>query len=141
VRGAGDELLEELAADLGETRKSRAAQDRRAAWAARVGGAEAAARKHIERSVEQAAAQRAEIVRAAEAPVSSEPEREIAADDRPDTPLGRGEPVLVLPLNLRGKVARDWPGEGAAEDEVEVDVHGKRIVVTRKQVHRRGGSQ
>lgn len=138
VRAAGEELLDELAEELGETRKARAAQDRRADWAARVGAAEAAARKQIDKQVRGATAAHDEVARAAEAsPVAGEPDDEIAADDEPGTPLEQGDAVLVQPLNLRGRVARDWPAGGDEEAEVEVDVHGKRIIVRRAQVRRR----
>ena len=52
------------------------------------------------------------------------------------SPLGRGDPVVVMPLNLRGRVARDWPQRGDARAAVEVDVHGKRVIVARRQVSR-----
>jgi DNA mismatch repair protein MutS2 len=141
VRRAGEELLEELARELGETRKSRAAQDRRAAWAAKVGAAEAEARRQIDGRVRAATKAHDELVRAArdvpESPVADEPEEEMVAADDPDSALERGEPVLVMPLRLRGKVARDWPGGDDADSEVEVDVQGKRLIVERRQVHRR----
>ena len=139
VRGAGEEMLEELMRELGETRKSRAAQDRRAAWAARVGAAEAAARGQLDGKVAEVAASLAEVEKAAAPPVFVEPADEIMMDDDPESALGRGDPVVVMPLNLRGRVARDWPQRGDARATVEVDVHGKRIIVARRQVSRRAG--
>jgi len=140
VRAAGEQLLDELTLELGERRKSRAAQDRRAGWAAKVGAAEAAAREQLGRSVEGAAAAIAAASEAAgPAPATIDPADEIVADDDPTTPLSRGEPVVVMPLNLRGQVARDWPGGGDEGGEVEVDVHGKRLIVGRRQVSRRRG--
>lgn len=140
VRTAGEEMLEELTGELGETRKSRGAQDRRAAWAAKVGAAEAAARGQLDRKVADAAESLAEVKQAAAPPpVAVGSADEIIVDDDPESPLGRGDPVVVMPLNLRGRVARDWPEEGDAGAAVEVDVHGKRIIVERRQVSRRAG--
>lgn len=140
VRRAGEELLEELSRELGETRKSRAAQDRRAAWAAKVGQAEAAAREQIGGRVQEATAVHERVTAAADiSPVSSSPESETIDDDDPSSPLERGDPVLVRPLNLRGRVARDWPVDGDEEAEVEVDVQGKRLIVERRKVRRRTG--
>lgn len=140
VRGAGEEMLEELMRELGETRKSRSAQDRRAAWAAKVGVAGAAARRQLDGKVAEVAESLAEVNKAAAPPpVVVEPADEIIMDDDPESPLRRGEPVIVMPLNLRGRVARDWPERGDARTAVEVDVHGKRIIAARRQVSRRAG--
>ncbi len=139
VRGAGEEMLEALTRELGETRKSRAAQDRRAAWAAKLGAAEAAARRQLDGKVAEAARSLAEVKKAAAPPVFAEPTDQIIADDDPESSLGRGDPVVVMPLNLRGRVARDWPQRGDLKAAVEVDVHGKRIIVSRRQVSRRRG--
>lgn len=146
VRRAGEELLDELSRELGETRKSRAAQDRRAAWAAKVGHAEADARRHIEGRVDeataahdQAAAHHGAAATAGGSPVAADPDAEQIENDDPDAPLQRGDPVLVRPLNLRGRVARDWRADGGDDARVEVDVQGKRLIVERRQVHRRAG--
>jgi hypothetical protein len=108
-----------------------------------VGAAEAAARKQIDGRVRTATEAHDELVRAAqaapEAPVADEPEAEMVPSDDPTSALERGEPVLVMPLRLRGKVARDWSGGDDAGADVEVDVQGKRLIVERRQVHRRNG--
>ena len=57
-------------------------------------------------------------------------------DDDPTASLERGQPVVVMPLNLRGQVARDWAEGTDTEARVEVDVHGKRLIVSRQQVRR-----
>jgi len=139
IRGAGDALLEELSVELGETRKARATQDRRAKWSAKVGAAEAAARKHLDGRVAATTASLAELRQPPASLIAADPASEVVADDDRTTPLRRSEPVLVQPLNLRGVVARDWPPEGGAVEDVEVDVHGKRILVGRAQVSRRKG--
>jgi len=142
VRRAGESLLAELAEDLGETRRSRAAQDRKAQWSARVGAAEADARGAISETVEGMATRANEVVaEEAELPETHSnavPEALSPVDEEPTTPLQRGDPVVVMPLNLRGKVARDWRPDGADEESVEVDVHGKRLIVSRQQVQRLG---
>jgi DNA mismatch repair protein MutS2 len=139
VRHAGEEQLAELAAELDETLRSRAVQDRRASWAARVAGAETEARRRIDDTVAAIASEAAELQAAGG---GDEPEEGGAGeplaydDDDPTTALQRGEAVLVMPLNLRGRVARDWRPEGLDDADVEVDVHGKRLIVSRQQVRR-----
>ena len=148
LREAGEELLAELSEELGETRKARVAQDRRARWAARVATAQRTAQKHID---EAAAAVAEEATKTAAGAISEvagvfaatedsdlldslEPAAENA--DPLDEPLQRGDPVIVMPLNLRGRVSRDWRPGIDDEDQVEVDVHGKRLIVVRHQVRR-----
>ena len=55
-------------------------------------------------------------------------------DDNLGAPLKRGQLVLVKPLNLRGQVVRNWVRDPESEASVEVDVHGKRLIVSREQV-------
>ncbi len=137
VRAAGEQMLQELSREMGEARKSRAAQDRRADWAAKAGAAEAAARKRVQQTVDGAAdAMKAVAQEAAPPRADTELPADAALDDDVDTPLERGDEVAVMPLNLRGKVARDWHSGADAAADVEVDVHGKRLLVSRQQVRR-----
>ena len=147
VRGAGERLLDELAEELGETRRSRAAQDRRARWAARVSAADASAQSRIaetvDAAVEEASArssaageERAACAVAGDEAGDRVDEMVPAADDDPAASLRRGDPVLVMPMRLRGRVGRDWDPESDEPDDVEVDVHGKRLIVGRQQVRR-----
>ena len=147
LREAGEQLLAELSEELGETRKARVAQDRRARWAARV----ATAQRTAQRRIDAAAAVAAEATKTAAGAISEvasvfaatedsglldslEPAAEAA--DPLGQPLQRGDPVIVTPLNLRGRVSRDWRPEIDDAGEVEVDVHGKRLIVARHQVRR-----
>ena len=144
VRGAGERLLDELTEELGETRRSRAAQDRRARWAARVSAADAGARgkiaETVDAAVEEASGQSsaARQERAAWASQAGDGIEQMvqAANDDPSAPLQRGDPVLVMPLRLRGRVGRDWAPDADEPASVEVDVHGKRLIVARGQVRR-----
>jgi DNA mismatch repair protein MutS2 len=140
VRAAGEEQLAELAAELDESRRSRAAQDRRASWAARVAGAETEACRQIDDTVAGVASEAAELQAAGgggdELEEGDAGEPPAYDDDDPTAALQRGEAVLVMPLNLRGRVARDWRPENLDDADVEVDVHGKRLIVSRQQVRR-----
>ncbi|MCH7824331.1 MAG: hypothetical protein IH849_05965 [Acidobacteria bacterium] len=144
LRAEGDKMLATLSDELGETRKSRGAQDRRARWAARVGGADGAARRDLDAAVDASARAVKELVDSADMAAGVGAEAGAGAmgealktdDDDPTAPLERGQPVLVMPLNLRGQVARDWAGGTNAKARVEVNVHGKRLIVSRQQVRR-----
>ena len=142
VRADGEQMLATLSEELGETRKSRSAQDRRAAWAARVGGAEAGARRRIDETVRAAEEALAAVTDGAESAAAADVAYADAVEipDEPDDPmlaLSRGDAVVVMPLNLRGQVMRDWEA-GQEGGDVEVDVHGKRLIVSRRQIRRLG---
>ena len=148
LRVAGEQLLAELSEELGETRKARVVQDRRARWAARVATAQRTARRRIDDAVAAVAEEATKTATGAISEVASvfaatedsglldslEPAAEDA--DPLEEPLQRGDPVIVMPLNLRGRVSRDWRPGIDDEGEVEVDVHGKRLIVARHQVRR-----
>ncbi len=144
LRAEGDKMLAALSDELDESRKSRSAQDRRAGWAARVGGADAAARRDLDATVDASARAVKRVIDGAEMAAGVAAEAGAGAigdvlqndDDDPTAPLERGQSVVVMPLNLRGQVARDWAGGTDAEARVEVDVHGKRLIVSRQQVRR-----
>ena len=148
LREAGEELLAELSEELGETRKARGAQDRRARWAARVATAQRKARRHIDGAAAAVAEEAARTAAGAISEVASvfgatedsgllDSLEAVAGDTDPlDEPLQRGDPVIVMPLNLRGRVSREWRPGVDDEREVEVDVHGKRLIVARDQVSR-----
>ena len=154
LRAKGDEMLAALSEELGETRKSRSAQDRRGKWASRVGGADAEGRRQLDATVDTSARAAKAIIEGAHGDAddggaigAAEGWGSVSAgeasgagdpvdDDDPTAPLERGQRVVVMPLNLRGQVARDWAGDGDGEETVEVDVHGKRLLVSRQQVRR-----
>ena len=144
LRAAGDKMLATLCTELGETRKSRSAQDRRALWAARVGGADAVARQDLDATLDASTRAVEGVIESAEMAAGVVAETSAGAmedllqvdDDDPTTSLERGQPVVVMPLNLRGRVARDWAEGTDTEARVEVHVHGKRLIVSRQQVRR-----
>tara|TARA_Y100000758_G_scaffold5638_1_gene4741 strand:+ start:31 stop:819 length:789 start_codon:yes stop_codon:yes gene_type:complete len=142
LRSRGDSMLTALSKELDETRKSRTAQDRRARLAARIGDADADARRALDTAVDASVWTMEKL----------QPDTDILAagtvqevhtegvgetlqiDDNLEAPLKRGQLVLVKPLNLRGQVVRNWVGDPESEASVEVDVHGKRLIVSREQV-------
>ena len=142
LRSRGDSMLTALSKELDETRKSRTAQDRRARLAARIGDAYADARRALDTAVDASVWTMEKL----------QPDTDILAagtvqevhtegvgetlqiDDNLEAPLKRGQLVLVKPLNLRGQVVRNWVGDPESETSVEVDVHGKRLIVSREQV-------
>lgn len=144
LRVQGDMMLKALSIELGETRKSRSAQDRRARWAARVGGVDTDAFRELEEAT-NVPGQALEMVPDDVDVLALGAAQEVgdgAVGEVPQTdndlkaPLERGQPVVVKPLNLHGQVVRDWAGDPDAEVSVEVDVHGKRLIVSRQQVRR-----
>ena len=146
LRADGDKMLVALADELDESRRSRSAQDRRAGWAAKVGGADAAARRDLDAVVDASARAVEELIDRADMAAGAAGtvggamgDTPHTDDDDPTAPLQRGQPVVVMPLNLRGQVARDWAGGAGAEATVEVSVHGKRLIVSRRQVRRLAG--
>jgi DNA mismatch repair protein MutS2 len=142
VRQQGEKLLAELAEQVGEAKRGRAAADRKAQWAATVSGAESATEKTLSSAMNKLTEGRekgaSELWSAGpEATAADLDEREEdAAADAGSGELLRGEAVVVRPLNLRGTVARDWLPGGADASDVEVDVRGKRLLVERDRVRK-----
>ena len=142
LRSRGDSMLATLSKELDETRKSRTAQDRRARWAARIGDADADARRVLDAAVDPSAWTMEKLrpdIDILAAGTVHEVHTEGAGetlqiDDNLEAPLKRGQLVLVKPLNLRGQVVRNWVSDPESEASVEVDVHGKRLIVSREQV-------
>lgn len=146
VRRRGEEMLEKLEAQIAESSakatSKRAAADRRAAWAAQASGTASEARRNVEEELE-------ETVRPPDwtregavwstGPEADAPEEGEPTADHGEGPLTRGDPVRVESMGLRGRVARDWHPDRHEEDEVEIDVHGKRLVVSRAEVTRLTG--
>jgi DNA mismatch repair protein MutS2 len=142
LRSRGDKMLAALSKELDETRKSRTAQDRRARWAARIGDADAGARRDLD-AVVDASVWTMEKLRDDVDILAASTVQEVDTkgtdeilqiDGDLETPLKRGQMVFVKPLNLRGQVVRNWVGNLESEASVEVDVHGKRLIVRREQV-------
>jgi DNA mismatch repair protein MutS2 len=142
LRSRGDSMLTALSKELDETRKSRTAQDRRARWAARIGDADADARRVLDAAVDASVWTMEKLrpdidILAADTVQEAHTEgagETLQIDDNLEAPLKRGQLVLVKPLNLRGQVVRNWVGDPKSEASVEVDVHGKRLIVSREQV-------
>lgn len=142
VRRRGEQLLAELEEKISETAarssSKRAAADRRAAWAARASGAASEVRRHVDDSLEDAVGVPDWATEGAvwsTGPQAERPEDEEQVAEDGDGPLARGDPVRVESMGLRGRVARDWHPD-RDEGEVEVDVHGKRLLVGRQEVTR-----
>ena len=138
ARAAGDELLEELSNDIGETARSRAAADRRARWAARVATVEGEAKRALGDEVGDIA-RPPELLPDLDAPDLPDDATPVVTIDPAkdaDRVLRRGEAVVVMPLELRGKVGRDWDPAVDDPGSVQVDVRGKRLIVSRDKVYR-----
>jgi DNA mismatch repair protein MutS2 len=142
VREQGEKLLADLAEQVGEVKRGRAAADRRAQWAAKVSGAESSTEKAFSGRVAELAedhdAGASELWSAGPEPAAADLDRreEDSAADAGSGELLRGDAVVVRPLNLRGTVARDWVPGGANAAAVEVDVRGKRLIVERDRVRK-----
>ncbi|MFQ5742137.1 MAG: hypothetical protein ACE5HV_00975 [Acidobacteriota bacterium] len=138
----GARLLSDFSAELEEAANARAAADRRARWAARTSGLEAAANKNLTEAVTEAFERVVEegpemgtfdggLAGGGEAMAAT-----AEGEEDEESPLLRGEPVAVLPLGFRGSMARDWNPAVDDPASVEVDVRGKRLIVRRDQIRR-----
>lgn len=121
VRQEGSRKLRDLErAGDGEAGSERARDDRRARWSGEAGQLEGRARRELTHKLER---DRPEA-----------PSKEEETEGAPPAELSKGMEVEVAPFGLVGTVLADTD-----EERIEVDVEGKRMVVSRDQLRPRAG--